>query len=520
MPTARSSSLEQALTTHLTEAGLSVFWPESDDLPSLVAVDAQWGLLVVDLVEHEEGALVELNRKLARLRNDIPQIARVPTQRLVVAGDASASDGRTLALADVFEGTFVSGLTPNAIDEGAVSAVTDRFAPRLSIDVPRRDPMSDEGASARAARRLVLDATQSGIACRKVEDVLLVTGPPGSGKTLVLAARAKWLATQNPSWRIVLLCYNRLLVPYLETLVWGHANITVCTFGQLTSRLRIRVSLDNEEWARQNVKHALKQVKPVFDAVLVDEWQDFMDAWTRLVLATVRPGRGGVTLAGDPKQALYRDANSEVALAGHEVEMATLTRPYRSTRQILEVTSALDRTMDVKGREDAFDGQAVDLVWAENVSELGAAIARDIQLLLAEDKRNPQDIGVLVTRKWDIGKVMYALKKVSVPARAVYPNQAKEFDLSEPSVKVMTVHSAKGYEFDVVFLVGMEHLADPDGSERAGREGRCGYVGSTRAKDQLVLTYSRDNVYLDRIRSLPDELVQQWVWPDDYPEVG
>ena len=84
----------------------------------------------------------------------------------------------------------------------------------------------------------------------------------------------------------------------------------------------------------------------------------------------------------------------------------------------------------------------------------------------------------------------------------------------------MTVHSAKGYEFDVVFLVGMEHLADPDGSERADREGRAGYVGSTRAKDQLVLTYSKENVYLDRIRALPGELVQQWVWPDDYPEVG
>ena len=85
-------------------------------------------------------------------------------------------------------------------------------------------------------------------------------------------------------------------------------------------------------------------------------------------------------------------------------------------------------------------------------------------------------------------------------------------------IKVMTVHSAKGYEFEVVFLVGMEHLAEPDGSDRASREGRCGYVGATRAKDQLVLTYSKENVYLDRIRALPDDLVQQWVWPDDYPE--
>lgn len=520
MPTADTPNLEQALKTHLTEVGFAVFLPLSEDLPAVVAVHSHWGLLVLDLVDREDGAMVELNRKLARLRKDIPEIARAPTQRLIVADDATVSRDRTSTVEDAAAGAFITQLSASRMEDAAVEAVTTHFAPRLTVDVPRRDPISDEGAAARASRRLVLDAAQSDIARRQVDDVLLVTGPPGSGKTLVLAARAKWLAAQHPSWRIAMLCYNRLLVPYLEALTWGHANIAVYTFGQLTSLLRVRVSLDNEEWAAQNVLSALRQVKPMFDAVLVDEWQDFMDPWTRLLLATVRPGRGGVTLAGDPMQALYRDAHSDIALVGHDVEVAALTRPYRSTRQILEVTSALDQTMAVEGREDALEGQPVDLVWAENTSELGAAIARDIQLILAEDQRNPQDIGVLVTRKWDIGGVLHALKKANVPARAVYPNQAKEFELSEPSVKVLTVHSAKGYEFDVVFLVGMEHLAEPDGSDRASREGRCGYVGSTRAKDQLVLTYSRDNVYLDRIRSLPDELVQRWVWPDDYPEVG
>ena len=44
----------------------------------------------------------------------------------------------------------------------------------------------------------------------------------------------------------------------------------------------------------------------------------------------------------------------------------------------------------------------------------------------------------------------------------------------------------------------------------------------TEPDDQMslvrLLTYSKENVYLDRIRALPDDLVQQWVWPDDYPE--
>lgn len=462
--------------------------------------------------------MVELNQKLGRLRTDIPEIARTPVQRLVVTDQATLSNGQVATLDDALDGVFLKNLERKGMDDAARAAVSAHFAPRLTIEVPRRDPMSDAGAGDRAVRRLVLDAEQSEAACRPVEDVLLLTGPPGSGKTLVLAARAKWLASQNPGWRIALLCYNRALVPYLEDLVWGHANISVYTVGRLASFLRVKISLSDEDQAMRDVGRALRTVQPIFDAVLVDEWQDFMDGWTKLILAAVRPGRGGVTLAGDPKQALYRDGNREVALAGRKVEVATLGKPYRSTRQILEVTSALDLTMKVDGKEHALDGQPIDLVWAENVSAIADAVARDIQLLLDAGERRPQDIGVLVTRKWDIGKVLYALKKSSIPAEAIYPNKAAEFNLAAPIIKVMTVHSAKGYEFEVVFLVGMEHLAEPDGSDRASREGRCGYVGATRAKDQLVLTYSKENVYLDRIRALPDDLVQQWVWPDDYPE--
>ncbi len=518
MGSASAADLEDALSMHLSEVGFDVYRPQSEELPWLVAADLHLGLLVIDLADDEELGMVDLNQKLGRLRKDIPEISRVPAQRLVITHGATASSEQIATAEDAVAGAFLKHLARKGMEDEARSAVSAHFAPRLNIDVPRRDPLSDEGAAERAVQRLVLDAEQSEIACRPVDDVLLLTGPPGSGKTLVLAARAKWLARQHPSWRIALLCYNRALVPYLEALVWGHANISVYTVGRFASLLRVRVSLDDEERAERDVDRALREITPAFDAVLVDEWQDFMDAWTRLILGVVRPGRGGVALAGDPKQALYRDGDWDVALAGRTVEMATLSKPYRSTRQILDVTSALDPTMDVSGRDQALDGQPVDLVWAENVASSADAVARDVRLLLDEDERQLQDIGVLVTRKWDMGRVLHALKNADIPAEPVYPNKAAEFDLSKPVVKVLTVHSAKGYEFDVVFLVGMEHLANPDGSVRANREGRSGYVGATRAKDQLVLTYSKENVYLDRIRALPADLVRQWVWPDDYPE--
>ena len=518
MSSASESTLEAAIGRQLEAAGFQVFKPGSEELPALVAAHPTLGLAAFDIAAEADGAGVALNRRVARLRHRVPELSRVRTHRLVVACDASTSNGDVITPGDAASGAFLCQLPERQLHGAVIDALTTYFSPRMAIAVPRRLRMTDDEASVRAEARVLLDTEQSAIAQREVEDVLLITGPPGSGKTLVLAARAKWLAAQHPGWRISVLCFNRLLVPYLEALTWGHANISVSTFGRFASTLRIRVSLDDEDRAERDVDAALYQLTPSHDAVLIDEWQDFMGPWTRLVLASVRSGRGGVTLAGDPLQALYRNSVGDAALAERQVDSVALTRPYRSTRQILEVTSALEESMDVVGRAEALDGQPVDLVWAENRTALAAAVAEDVRLLLAHGERNPEDIGVLVTRKWDMGVVLGALKDAGIPAKSIYSNRPEEFDLADPCVKVMTVHAAKGYEFDVVFLVGLEHLAHPDGSERAEREGRAGYVGSTRAKDQLVLTYSKDNAYLDRIRALPDSLVRHWVWPDDYLE--
>jgi DNA helicase-2/ATP-dependent DNA helicase PcrA len=68
-------------------------------------------------------------------------------------------------------------------------------------------------------------------------------------------------------------------------------------------------------------------------------------------------------------------------------------------------------------------------------------------------------------------------------------------DAWEDCVQLMTMHSAKGLEFPLVFLSGMEDglfphqrsVADPQGLEE---ERRLGYVGITRAKQSLYITYA------------------------------
>jgi len=82
---------------------------------------------------------------------------------------------------------------------------------------------------------------------------------------------------------------------------------------------------------------------------------------------------------------------------------------------------------------------------------------------------------------------------------------------------LLTLHAAKGLEFPVVFITGLEdgllpHSRSFDDPEQMAEERRLSYVGLTRAKDRLVLTYAfRRSRYGDSEPSLPSRFL------DDIP---
>ncbi|HKA74734.1 MAG TPA: UvrD-helicase domain-containing protein [Xanthobacteraceae bacterium] len=86
-------------------------------------------------------------------------------------------------------------------------------------------------------------------------------------------------------------------------------------------------------------------------------------------------------------------------------------------------------------------------------------------------------------------------------------SEADFFEDRADSVSLLTLHAAKGLEFAVVFIVGLEdgllplHWGDPDDATIA-EERRLFYVGMTRAKDSLFLSRALARHWRGRVRQL------------------
>lgn len=100
------------------------------------------------------------------------------------------------------------------------------------------------------------------------------------------------------------------------------------------------------------------------------------------------------------------------------------------------------------------------------------------------------------------------------------------------AVTLMTMHSAKGLEFPVVFMVGMEEGLFPHSramlsSAELEEERRLCYVGVTRAKQKLYLTYSRQRLYFGQrtnnlvsrfLSDIPEDLLSSRVSYHDFDD--
>ncbi len=175
--------------------------------------------------------------------------------------------------------------------------------------------------------------------------------------------------------------------------------------------------------------------------------------------------------------------------------LRVLYNPFDDLRTVLDILEAiLDRTGYLAQLEESTDPQ--DQARAENIGEL-LSVAKDFQ------DTNPT------------GTVEDFLEQVALV------NDVDSFEQEESKVTLMTLHAAKGLEFPIVFLGGLEEGLFPHSRtlmnpEEIEEERRLAYVGITRAEKELYISnattrtvFGRTSSYLPSrfIDEIPEELV-------------
>lgn len=99
-------------------------------------------------------------------------------------------------------------------------------------------------------------------------------------------------------------------------------------------------------------------------------------------------------------------------------------------------------------------------------------------------------------------------------AEASLVSDTDRMDPDRNAVTLMTLHSAKGLEFPVVFIVGMEEGLFPSGMaierDEVEEERRLCYVGMTRAMRKLFMTYARSRMkWGERMEQMPSRFLDE-----------
>jgi len=92
------------------------------------------------------------------------------------------------------------------------------------------------------------------------------------------------------------------------------------------------------------------------------------------------------------------------------------------------------------------------------------------------------------------------LENISLVKQEYYPQELKNKDDQRNAVTLMTMHAAKGLEYDSVFIIGMEeglfpHSRSLTEKDELEEERRLCYVGITRAKNKLCMTFANKRLF-------------------------
>ena len=321
------------------------------------------------------------------------------------------------------------------------------------------------------------------------ENKVVVIAAAAAGKTTVLVERIRYLLKNgvDPN-EIVLITFTNAAAEELASrlgnpkgmfigTIHSYANYLLLSYGKETSDL-----LETEKFDElfERIKKHPKCIKEV-NHLLLDESQDSNASHFEFLLDMVNPHN--YMLVGDHKQSIYRFNHADpdyLINLSYDPSVTTydLNENYRNGYKILDFARGIinaagyeyyDRSRPMRG----VAGKVVDVEYSP------VAVARAIKSM--GDYKN----WFVLTRTNDqLDEMAFFLKKEGIPIdtfkRSELDNKELGEKMKQDTVKVLTIHTAKGLEANNVVVIGAKFF---------NVEERCvSYVAATRAKNLLVWT--------------------------------
>ncbi len=238
------------------------------------------------------------------------------------------------------------------------------------------------------------------------------------------------------------------------------------------------------------------------------------DAAVERVINTPPRGIGDKTLDVLRDCARSRQISLWQAIAAAIAEKLLPARALGALEGFAALINELDTGTDELSLEDVVEqivqGSSLIEYYRKEKGEKGQARVENLEELVSAAKQ-------FVAEDGELSPLQQFLDSAALDAGDA------QADEHEDSVQLMTLHSAKGLEFPLVFLAGMEENLFPHrmSIEEPGRleeERRLCYVGITRAMQKLVVTYAESrrlhgsetlNTPSRFIREIPAELIQE-----------
>lgn len=314
----------------------------------------------------------------------------------------------------------------------------------------------------------------------------VIISSAASGKTKVLTEKVRQIlrAGINPRDIAVITFTNmaaaelrqRLGDDYKEGLFVGTihalANYMLCAGGVDTKKVLNDERFDELfELIKENpncVRH--------LEWILLDEAQDSDKSQFQFLFEMIKPDCFFVV--GDPKQSIFQWRNGDPTLMVQLGNMPgarifDMNENYRNGKEILNYAKRLIRPTgltDTSIPMRSFNGKVLEIPYN----------SRDIIQFVKEG--NYGDWAILTRTNQEIMTISAILKKEKIPFDTFKQGDLSKDELNtkmeQNTVKLLTIHSAKGLEWDNVIVIGMRYY-------NAEERNVC-YVAATRARNRLI----------------------------------